>query len=107
MAAMPEQPTHRRAKCGRCLRPASTCLCALACQTNHPTPVLVLQHPQEQRQAKNSVALLRPCLRSCEVIVGERFEPDKLAAWLQRRGLQMRLLYPDGPAALSLTVLPD
>jgi DTW domain-containing protein YfiP len=65
--------TPRRAVCNRCLRPQATCLCALVCPTAHRTEVLVLQHPQELRQAKNSVALLRLSLAHCEVVVGERF----------------------------------
>ncbi len=76
-----------------------TCLCALARPTAHRTEVLVLQHPQEQRQAKNSVALLRLSLARCEVIVGERFTPDELQALLHRPGRETRLLYPDVPAA--------
>ncbi len=59
----------------------------------------MLQHPQEQRQAKNSVALLRLSLAHCEVVVGERFEPARLHALLQRPGHDTRLLYPDVPAA--------
>ncbi len=59
----------------------------------------MLQHPQEQRQAKNSVALLRLSLTHCEVVVGERFEPDALAALLHRPGRETQLLYPDVPAA--------
>ena len=62
----------------RCLRPRSTCLCALVRQTAHRTEVLVLQHPQEQRQVKNSVALLRLSLAHCELVVGERFAPETL-----------------------------
>jgi len=58
----------------------------------------VLQHPQEQRQAKNSVVLLRLSLAQCEVVVGERFAPATLAALLQRPGRQTLLLYPDTPA---------
>ena len=91
--------THRRAACLRCLRPQATCLCALARPTAHRTEVLVLQHPQEQRQAKNSVALLRLSLAQCEVCVGERFAPEALEALLQRPGRHTRLLYPDVPAA--------
>lgn len=89
----------KRATCPRCLRPQMTCLCALARPTAHVTEVLVLQHPQEQRQAKNSVALLRLSLARCEVVVGERFEPTALKALLHRPGRQTRLLYPDTPAA--------
>ena len=89
----------RRATCGRCLRPWVTCLCALVRPTPHLTEVLVLQHPQEQRQAKNSVAMLRLSLARCEVVVGERFAPEELAALLHRPGRDTRLLYPDVPAA--------
>ena len=59
----------------------------------------MLQHPQEQRQAKNSVALLRLSLAHCELVVGECFSPAALAALLQRPGRVTRLLYPDVPAA--------
>lgn len=59
----------------------------------------MLQHPQEQRQAKNSVALLRLSLARCEVVVGEQFEPARLQALLHRPGRATRLLYPDAPAA--------
>ena len=71
----------------------------MARPTAHRTEVLVLQHPQEQRQAKNSVALLRLSLAHCEVVVGERFAPGELAALLKRPGRDTWLLYPDVPAA--------
>lgn len=92
-------PSHRRAICARCHRPQATCLCALARPTAHRTEVLVLQHPQEQRQAKNSVAMLRLSLAQCEVVVGDRFAPATLAALLHRPGRTTLLLYPDAPAA--------
>ncbi|QAZ39082.1 DTW domain-containing protein [Methylibium sp. Pch-M] len=92
-------PAPGRAACSHCLRPQATCLCALARPTDHRTEVLVLQHPQEQRQAKNSVALLRLSLAHCEVVVGERFAPEALQSLLHRPGRQTRLLYPDVPAA--------
>ena len=59
----------------------------------------MLQHPQEQRQAKNSVALLRLSLARCDVVVGERFGPGDLLALLHRPGHATRLLYPDVQAA--------
>jgi len=89
----------RRAICAHCLRPQATCLCALVRPTAHRTEVLVLQHPQEQRQAKNSVALLRLSLSNCEVVIGERFTPEALQDLLNRPGRDTRLLYPDVPAA--------
>ncbi len=96
---MNSPPTFCRATCPRCLRPQATCLCALARPTPHHTEVLVLQHPQEQRQAKNSVALLRLSLAHCDVVVGERFAPDTLLALLHRPGRHTCLLYPDVPPA--------
>lgn len=64
----------------------------------------MLQHPQEQRQAKNSVALLRFSLAHCEVVVGERFTAETLQALLHRPGQDTRLLYPDVPAAPAPSV---
>lgn len=105
-AALPERHPEsfqdrvsRRITCKHCLRPQATCLCALAQPTAHRTEVLVLQHPQEQRHAKNSVALLRLSLAHCEVVVGERFDPQVLQALLHRPGRDTRLLYPDVPAS--------
>ena len=95
--------TSRRAACVCCLRPQLTCLCGLAQPTAHRTEVLVLQHPQEQRHVKNSVALLRLSLAHCEVVVGERFAPGVLQALLERPGRDTRLLYPDVPAAPAAT----
>lgn len=59
----------------------------------------MLQHPKEQRQAKNSVGLLRLSLMRCEVVVGDRFSPGQLQDLLWRPGRNTRLLYPDVPAA--------
>lgn len=59
----------------------------------------MLQHPQEQRQAKNSVALLRLSLTPFELVVGQRFDPAQLAALLHRPGRTTVLLYPSVPAA--------
>ena len=99
--------TRPRARCARCLRPQAACLCALVRPTAHRTQVLVLQHPQEQRQAKNSVALLRLSLAHCEVAVGERFAAEALHALLQRPGRDTRLLYPDVPLAPAPPASPD
>jgi DTW domain-containing protein YfiP len=74
-------------------------VCAFVSPTAHRTEVLVLQHPKEQRHAKNSVALLRLSLAHCEVVVGERFRPSALEALLYRPGRETWLLYPDVPAA--------
>lgn len=96
---MNRHSTSGRTTCARCLRPQAACLCELVRPTAHDTEVLVLQHPLEQRQAKNSVRLLHLSLAHCEVVVGEHFAPGALQALLQRPGRVTRLLYPDVPAA--------
>jgi hypothetical protein len=65
----------------------ATCLCSLTRPPAHRAEVPVLQHPQEQQQAKNSVALLRLSQAHGEVIVdercvGERLAPETLLALL-------------------------
>lgn len=60
--------------------------------------LLILQHPQEQHQAKGSVRLLQLSLARCRVEVGESFDPDALAAWLAEPT-------PSGPAT-SLLLFP-
>lgn len=88
-----------RATCPRCARPQRTCLCALVVPTANRTPVLVLQHPQERRHPKNSVALLSLSLARCEVVVGDRFAPASLGDWLPSSSQATWLLYPDVSAA--------
>lgn len=79
-------------------------------------PVLVLQHPAEQHQAKGSVRLLQLSLRSCRVEVGECFEPGALVHWLTAPATtrppspataapQALLLYPAAPGQATTTPL--
>lgn len=88
-----------RPTCPRCARPLRACLCAWAVPTPNRLPVLVLQHPQEAAHAKNSVRLLRLSLAQCQVAVGEVFDAQALAGWLDdgSDGGSL-LLFPDPPA---------
>lgn len=80
----------------------------------------MLQHPQEQQQAKGTAALLALSLRRCQLRVGEQFEPGLLQALLQApsadgQPMQTLLLYPGAttigpvparpPSRLRLVVL--
>jgi len=62
--------------CLQCQRPCNACICAFCCNINNKTPVLVLQHPNEVKQSKGTVALLQRSLRACQVIVGEDFSKN-------------------------------
>jgi DTW domain-containing protein YfiP len=83
--------SHRPA-CPTCLRAQSACICTLAQQVSSRARVLVLQHPLEVANAKNSARLLHLCLPNSELRTGERFDDTELAAMLD--GRKAILLYP-------------
>ena len=84
----------RRTRCERCGLPARTCVCALVTRMGNEVDVLVLQHPDEAREAKGSARLLRLSLARCRVAVGEVFEPAELLALLGGDVSGNALLYP-------------
>lgn len=88
-------PTPRRPICPRCALPLRTCLCALVRPVANATELLILQHPAEAGQAKNTARLLHRCLQRSELRVGERFAPADLAPLLDGA----LLLYPEAPGA--------
>ena len=84
----------RRPTCDRCALPLRTCVCALVTPARNEVDVLVLQHPDEAREAKNSVRLLRLSLARCRVVVGDVFAPETLLALLDGDVSGSALLYP-------------
>ncbi|MCJ2371628.1 DTW domain-containing protein [Pseudomonas sp. RGM 3321] len=88
-----------RARCERCLRPATHCLCALIPQLDSRTRVLILQHPDEVSHALNTARLAALGLVNAQLRVGEVF--DDLQTLLNPPGYQARLLFP-GDAAETL-----
>ncbi|WP_029573637.1 tRNA-uridine aminocarboxypropyltransferase, partial [Pseudomonas syringae] len=89
-----------RARCERCLRPATHCLCALIPQLDSRTRVLILQHPDEVSHALNTARLAALGLVNAQLLVGEVF--DDLQQILNPPGYQPRLLFP-GEAAQTPT----
>ena len=110
MTSLPSPPVASRAMCTVCQRPSRACLCHWIAPTANRTDVLLLQHPLEAGNAKNSLRLLELSLARRTVIVGEQFAPDVLERMLP--GLapgQARpvLLYPDTPGMPSSRVAFD
>jgi DTW domain-containing protein YfiP len=89
---MPDAP--RRPQCDRCALPSRTCVCALVTRVPNDVDVLVLQHPDEAREAKGSARLLRLSLARCRVVVGAMFEPAALLALLDGDVSGSAVLYP-------------
>jgi len=102
------QPTRpRRATCAACLRAQSACICAWVRPLASPVELLILQHPLEVANAKNSARLLHLCVTGSVLAVGEAFDADALAALLHAGGRTPLLLYPEAadapvPAAAAL-----
>ena len=95
----PSSPT-KRATCTACLRAQSACICRWVRPLSSRAGLLILQHPLEVRNAKNSARLLHLCLAGSRLEVGEAFAPGHLAALLGADGRTPLLLYPDTPPAL-------
>jgi len=101
----------RRATCAACLRAQSACICHWVRPLSSRVDLLILQHPLEVRNAKNSARLLHLCVRGSRLEVGEAF-PD-LQALLYADGRVPVLLYPETPGEpapsleTGLTTQPD
>jgi DTW domain-containing protein YfiP len=64
----------KRPMCVQCLRPRSACICQWVRPVVHASEVLILQHPLEIHQAKNSGRLLHLSLPGSRILVGERLD---------------------------------
>jgi DTW domain-containing protein YfiP len=98
----------RRATCAACLRAQSACICRFVTPLDSQVELLVLQHPLEVHNAKNSARLLQLCLPSSRLLVGETFPAAELDAALHADGRTPLLLYPRtaGEAELGLPAPP-
>jgi len=92
---LPSSP--RRASCAACLRAQRDCICHLVTPVAADVELLVLQHPLEVRNAKNSARLLHLSLPDSRLAVGETFDTAELASLLAAGGRTPVLLYPDTP----------
>jgi DTW domain-containing protein YfiP len=87
--------TTRRATCAACLRAQSACICHWVRPLASRAELLILQHPLEVRNAKNSARLLHLCVTGSRLEVGEAFDAAALHALLYAGGRQPLLLYPE------------
>jgi DTW domain-containing protein YfiP len=94
----------RRATCAACLRAQSACICHWVTPLPSRVDLLILQHPLEVRNAKNSARLLHLCLPGSRLEVGEAF-PD-LHALLHADGRVPVLLYPETPDSVPPVLEP-
>ncbi|MDG9925429.1 DTW domain-containing protein, partial [Pseudomonas sp. GD04045] len=90
-----------RARCARCARPQSHCLCHLIPRLPSRTRVLILQHPDEVGHALNTARLAALGLENAELLVGENFADLQLDP-----AYRACLLFP-GETAQALPLAPQ
>lgn len=93
----------KRELCNACLRPLKTCLCKHIKSAQNWVQLMILQHPQEVYEAKNSARLLSLCLKNSHIEVGETFAPSFFHA-RSHEGYYDILLYPETPEEKSLGI---
>ena len=98
--------TPRRATCAACLRAQSACICRWVAPVRPEAALLILQHPLEVANAKNSARLLHLSIPGSVLAVGEAFDAQVLETLLHADGRSPVLLYPDTPGAPAGPVLP-
>lgn len=96
----------KRARCAVCLRAQSACICQWITRVEPRTALLVLQHPLEVNNSKNSARLLHLSVPGSVLAVGESFEAAELDALLHADGRMPVLLYPDTESDASLPLPP-
>ncbi|MDQ2043748.1 DTW domain-containing protein [Pseudoalteromonas sp. 20-92] len=60
-----------RTLCTHCNFALNTCICDAITNINNKVTVIILQHPSEEKTAKNTAKLLNLCLTDCQIIKGE------------------------------------
>lgn len=85
----------KRPVCNHCNRPVRNCICSLTQAIANQVELLILQHPDETANAKNTAGLLHLSLKNSQVKIGERFIEDELDSWLFADQKQPLLLYPE------------
>jgi DTW domain-containing protein YfiP len=100
------QPALKRPTCAACLRAASACICRWVARVDTEAALLVLQHPLEVHNAKNSARLLHLSVAGSVLAVGEAFDAAQLDALLYADGRRPVLLYPDTPGDALLPAPP-
>jgi len=98
--------TPRRAQCAACQRPQSACICQWVVPLASRLELLILQHPLEVANAKNSARLLHLCMQGSRLVPGESFAADALDALLCDGAREPVLLYPPTPSDASLGIAP-
>lgn len=89
----------------RCERPQRTCICAWISPTPNRVELVILQHPLEVHNAKNTAGLLHLSLHSSQLHVGEKYSCATLRTLLAHDQKLNVLLYPATVEAEALGLI--
>ncbi|CAD7948204.1 unnamed protein product [Amoebophrya sp. A120] len=107
-AAAPSK--NKRQICGKCDRPQTVCLCPWLPEQKLKIPsftkIIVLQHPQEQKQKHKTDYFLSKCLDRIEIVKGRRWS-DELKRKLRVDPEKTLLLFPSKEALTVKEVFED
>jgi len=95
----------KRQACNICLRPLKTCLCVYVQQVSNQVSLVILQHPLEVHESKNSARILHLCLKNSQIEIGEQLS-NALLQKIEEDSAYNLLLYPKTPEEKSLGILP-
>ena len=96
----------RRPVCARCLRAQTACICRWIAPVAPQASLLVLLHPLEAGNAKNSGRLLHLSVAGSALAIGEDFDAEALNGLLHADGRAPVLLYPATPEDRNLPAPP-
>lgn len=97
-----------RKYCINCEYPETTCLCDCVAIIDCPLRIDILQHPSEQRAAKNTARLVKLCMPSCNLWVGETMDDfSDLIAQLQQAEEPSFVLFPNENSKEGSKILPQ
>lgn len=96
--------TLKRHYCNRCQRPIRTCFCAFIQQVSNRVELVILQHPDEVPNVKNTAGLLHLSLKNSQIYRGEQFNDQELKKIIISDQHQSLLLYPTLPDYHSLGI---
>lgn len=104
-----------RARCPRCTRPVTHCLCELIPSLDSKARVIILQHPDEQHHALNTARLAALGLKNSELRVGESFaelakELPEQHCWLlfpAEHAQSVEQVAANNPQTVQTLIVPD
>jgi DTW domain-containing protein YfiP len=94
-----------RQLCSSCSYPSDNCLCTDIIPVLNTTKIIVLQHPDEVDNKKNTVQLAKLACQDCDVYVGE--QPEDFSELIKQLNFSATALLFPSEDALNIDQIPN